>query len=49
MVASAACTSTLFVNSWSLRAAFLTLKEKLSPGHGQVLLLLLSLPAMDTY
>lgn len=35
MVAAAACASMLFVNSLSLGAAFLALKEKLSPGQGQ--------------
>lgn len=49
MVAAAACARMLFVNSLSLGAAFLALKEKLSPGQGQKLLLLLSLLAMDAY
>lgn len=42
---AAACTSMLFVNSLSLGAAFLALKEKLSPGQDQELLMLLSLLA----
>lgn len=46
---AAACASTLSVNSLSLGDAFLAVKEKLSPGQGQELLLLLSLLAMGAY
>lgn len=45
---AAACTSMYLLTADRWGAAFLALKEKLSPGHGQALLLL-SLPAMGTY